>query len=88
MPVIKRYPNRKLYDTEAKQYVTLEGVADLFNCALRNRHSMREILRRPFTHEITVKPPSNSSNYTTIRVNCIRLADAGGQSLAPAHPVK
>ncbi len=29
MPVIKRYPNRKLYDTEAKQYITLEGIAAL-----------------------------------------------------------
>jgi polyhydroxyalkanoate synthesis repressor PhaR len=29
MPIIKRYPNRKLYDTGAKQYVTLEGIADL-----------------------------------------------------------
>jgi polyhydroxyalkanoate synthesis repressor PhaR len=29
MPVIKRYPNRKLYDTEAKQYVTLESIAEL-----------------------------------------------------------
>jgi polyhydroxyalkanoate synthesis repressor PhaR len=29
MPLIKRYPNRKLYDTEAKHYVSLEGVADL-----------------------------------------------------------
>ncbi len=29
MPVIKRYPNRKLYNTEAKQYVTLDGIADL-----------------------------------------------------------
>ena len=29
MPVVKRYPNRKLYDTEAKQYVTLEGIATL-----------------------------------------------------------
>lgn len=27
MPVIKRYPNRKLYDTEAKRYITLEGIA-------------------------------------------------------------
>lgn len=27
--IIKRYPNRKLYDTEAKQYITLEGVAEL-----------------------------------------------------------
>jgi polyhydroxyalkanoate synthesis repressor PhaR len=27
MPVIKRYPNRKLYDTDSKQYITLEGIA-------------------------------------------------------------
>jgi polyhydroxyalkanoate synthesis repressor PhaR len=27
MLIIKRYPNRKLYDTEAKQYITLEGIA-------------------------------------------------------------
>ena len=29
MPIIKRYPNRKLYDTEAKKYVTLNGIAAL-----------------------------------------------------------
>ena len=29
MPVIKRYPNRKLYNTEAKQYITLEQIAHL-----------------------------------------------------------
>ncbi len=29
MVVIKRYPNRKLYDTIAKQYITLDGVAEL-----------------------------------------------------------
>lgn len=29
MIVIKRYPNRKLYNTEAKKYVTLEGIAEL-----------------------------------------------------------
>lgn len=27
MPLIKRYPNRKLYDTEAKRYVTLDDLA-------------------------------------------------------------
>jgi len=27
VPVIKRYPNRKLYDTEAKQYITLDEIA-------------------------------------------------------------
>jgi polyhydroxyalkanoate synthesis repressor PhaR len=29
MPIIKRYPNRKLYDTEAKRYITLDGIAAL-----------------------------------------------------------
>lgn len=29
MVLIKRYPNRKLYDTEAKQYITLETIADM-----------------------------------------------------------
>lgn len=29
MVVIKRYANRKLYDTVAKQYIALEGVAEL-----------------------------------------------------------
>ncbi len=29
MIIIKRYPNRKLYNTNAKKYVTLEGVAQL-----------------------------------------------------------
>ena len=29
MSLIKRYPNRKLYNTETKQYITLEAIADL-----------------------------------------------------------
>lgn len=29
MPVIKRYPNRKLYNTESKQYITLEEISKL-----------------------------------------------------------
>ena len=29
MLIIKRYANRKLYDTAAKQYITLAGIADL-----------------------------------------------------------
>jgi len=28
MPVIKRYPNRKLYDTAAKRYISLDGIAE------------------------------------------------------------
>ena len=29
MPVIKRYPNRKLYNTEKKQYITLDDIAEI-----------------------------------------------------------
>lgn len=29
MVTIKRYPNRKLYNTESKQYITLDGITDL-----------------------------------------------------------
>jgi polyhydroxyalkanoate synthesis repressor PhaR len=29
MPIIKRYPNRKLYNTESKQYITLEEISNL-----------------------------------------------------------
>jgi polyhydroxyalkanoate synthesis repressor PhaR len=29
VPLIKRYPNRKLYNTETKSYITLETIADL-----------------------------------------------------------
>ena len=29
MLLIKRYANRKMYDTDAKQYITLEGIAEL-----------------------------------------------------------
>jgi polyhydroxyalkanoate synthesis repressor PhaR len=29
MPLIKRYPNRKLYNTESKSYINLEDIADL-----------------------------------------------------------
>lgn len=31
MPLIKRYPNRKLYDTEAKRYVTLESITQMIH---------------------------------------------------------
>ena len=29
MLTIKRYPNRKLYNTDARKYVTLEGISEL-----------------------------------------------------------
>jgi polyhydroxyalkanoate synthesis repressor PhaR len=29
VPTIKKYPNRKLYDMDSKQYITLDGIAEL-----------------------------------------------------------
>jgi len=29
LPTIKRYPNRKLYNTDTKQYITLDELAEL-----------------------------------------------------------
>jgi len=37
MPQIKRYPNRKLYDTDAKRYVTLDEIAAM----IRDGHEVR-----------------------------------------------
>ncbi len=37
--LIKRYPNRKLYDTDSKQYVTLQGIAEL----IRNGHEVQVV---------------------------------------------
>ncbi len=39
MPLIKRYANRKLYDTEAKRYITLDGIAEL----IRQEHEVKVI---------------------------------------------
>jgi polyhydroxyalkanoate synthesis repressor PhaR len=29
VPIIKKYPNRKLYDLDSKQYITLDGIAEM-----------------------------------------------------------
>ena len=39
MRLIKRYPNRKLYDTEDKMYVTLNGIAEL----IRDGHDVQVV---------------------------------------------
>jgi len=48
MPLIKRYPNRKLYDTEGKQYVTLADVA-----AMIRRGEAVQVLEHPTGNDLT-----------------------------------
>ena len=46
--LIKKYANRKLYDTRTSRYVTLEAIADL----LRDGHDIR-VVDRATGHDIT-----------------------------------
>jgi polyhydroxyalkanoate synthesis repressor PhaR len=64
MPLIKRYPNRKLYDTEAKQYITLEGIADLIRQG----------------EEITVIDHSSGEDQTALTLTQIILEQEKKQS--------
>jgi len=64
MLTIKRYPNRKLYDTEKKQYVTLDGIAVL----------IRE------GEEVQVVDHSTGEDLTTVTLSQIIFEQAKKQS--------
>lgn len=57
MPLIKRYPNRKLYDTEAKQYVTLEQIAQMIRAG----------------HDVHVTDHESGEDLTTLTLSQIIL---------------
>jgi polyhydroxyalkanoate synthesis repressor PhaR len=73
--LIKKYANRKLYDTRTSRYVTLEGIAQLVRDG----------------HEITVVDRDNGNDLTQVTLSQIvlseekrgpgRLVDAGGEVL-------
>jgi polyhydroxyalkanoate synthesis repressor PhaR len=57
MPVVKRYPNRKLYDTDAKQYITLAEIG--------------EIIRRG--QEVSVIDHATGDDLTTVTLTQVIL---------------
>jgi polyhydroxyalkanoate synthesis repressor PhaR len=73
--LIKKYANRKLYDTRTSRYVTLDGIAQLVRAG----------------HEITVVDRDNGSDLTQVTLSQIvlseekrgpaRIVDAGGEML-------
>ncbi|HKW58402.1 MAG TPA: polyhydroxyalkanoate synthesis regulator DNA-binding domain-containing protein [Candidatus Dormibacteraeota bacterium] len=73
--LIKKYANRKLYDTRTSRYITLEGIAQLVRDG----------------HEITVVDRDNGSDLTQVTLSQIvlseekrgpaRIVDAGGEML-------
>jgi polyhydroxyalkanoate synthesis repressor PhaR len=74
--LIKKYANRKLYDTRTSRYITLEGIAELVRAG----------------HEIKVVDRDNGHDLTQVTLSQVvlsqekrgpaRLVDAGGEVIA------
>lgn len=84
MPVIKRYPNRKLYDTAAKQYVSLEGVADMIRKGDPVQvldHTTGEDYTTLILTQIIVEQEKRGTGFLPLDV-LTGLVEAGGNTLA------
>ncbi|MEZ4768813.1 MAG: polyhydroxyalkanoate synthesis regulator DNA-binding domain-containing protein [Caldilineales bacterium] len=78
--LIKRYPNRKLYDTEAKRYITLESISELIrdgNDVEVRDHETGEDLTGITLSQIIFESEKKNSGYlpSALLANLIR---AGG----------
>jgi len=84
MPVIKRYPNRKLYDTAAKQYISLEGITDLIRRGEDVQvvdHATGEDLTTLILTQIMVEQEKQQSGFLP-RPVLTGLIQSGGATLA------
>ena len=83
MPVIKRYPNRKLYDTEAKRYITLDGIADLIRSGEEVQvidHTTNEDLTAVTLTQIIFEQEKKSGGFLPKAV-LTSLVQAGGDTV-------
>ncbi len=84
MPVIKRYPNRKLYDTAAKQYISLDGIANLIRDGAEVQvvdYTTGEDLTAVILMQIIVEREKKQSGFLPQSV-LTGLVQAGGDTLA------
>jgi polyhydroxyalkanoate synthesis repressor PhaR len=84
MRTIKRYPNRKLYDTEAKQYITLEGIAALIRQGADVRvidHTSGEDLTAVTLTQIILEQERKRDGFLP-RTVLTGLIQAGGDTLS------
>lgn len=83
MPVIKRYPNRKLYDTDAKKYITLDGIAELIRDGAEVQvvdHTSDEDLTAVTLTQIIFEQEKRNSGFLPKSV-LTGLVRAGGDTL-------
>ncbi|HEY1407892.1 MAG TPA: polyhydroxyalkanoate synthesis regulator DNA-binding domain-containing protein [Promineifilum sp.] len=83
MPVIKRYPNRKLYDTDAKRYVTLNEIAGLIRAGeevVVTDHASDEDLTAVVLTQIIFEQEKQQKGFLpkSVLTNLVR---AGGDTL-------
>jgi len=84
MPVIKRYPNRKLYDTAARQYIALDGVAALIRAGAEVQvvdHATGEDVTALILMQIIVEQEKRHSGFLPQAV-LAGLVRAGDDTLA------
>ena len=83
MLIIKRYPNRKLYDTENKQYITLNRIAELIREGKEVQvidHTSNEDLTTITLSQIIFEQEKKQSGFVPKNV-LAGLVQAGGDTL-------
>lgn len=84
MVIIKRYPNRKLYDTQSKQYITLEGIKELIRQGDEVQvidHNSGEDLTALTLTQIILEEEKKQSGFLS-HATLTGLIRAGGDRLA------
>jgi polyhydroxyalkanoate synthesis repressor PhaR len=84
MIIVKRYPNRKLYNTSAKRYITLEGVAQLIRDGEEVQivdHATGEDLTALTLTQIIFEQEKKESGFLPRSV-LTGLVQSGGQTLS------
>jgi polyhydroxyalkanoate synthesis repressor PhaR len=84
MPLIKRYPNRKLYDTEAKQYITLDEIAEVIRQGEQVRvvdHATGEDLTAVTLSQVILEQEKRRSGFLPQSV-LAGLIQAGGERMS------
>lgn len=84
MPTIKRYPNRKLYDTAAKQYVSLDDLARMIRGGEAVQvvdHATGEDMTNLVLVQIIVEQEKQQGGFLPLAV-LTGLVQAGGNTLA------
>ena len=82
--IIKKYPNRRLYDTEASQYITL---ADVKKLVLENQYLRKELKRDFNFSQIVGKSPEMQKVFDVItQVAASRATVASITIVASSRP--